>query len=346
MDRLVDHINDKHIPPRQKKYFCEWEGCTRKSLPHTSAYALKAHMRSHTKEKPFMCQVPECDRSFTRSDALAKHMRTVHETEALRPSDPVPRGHTGGIAQVDSKTNGPPSNGNLVGRKLKLTFKGGNKIASSTESASSSEPKVEGNMPALLTVSLAYAAGLTNPEAAFLEPEESREETLLNAVDMDSLPFALPVESSYYPPEIYKDMDEDERNLPPSQWYRLLRRQIRWATEDSRDLEKQLADLRARTDDLRGNPVTKAAVKEDEVGDVVRKEEWGIVEKLLEKIANGEYEVAASGLKDRGELMVKSEDSTDEVGQKLDRMQVFDKIKDLPYWKQQPRQTVNEASMN
>lgn len=35
----------------------------------------------------------ECDRSFTRSDALAKHMRTVHETEALRPSDPVPKSH-------------------------------------------------------------------------------------------------------------------------------------------------------------------------------------------------------------------------------------------------------------
>lgn len=33
----------------------------------------------------------ECDRSFTRSDALAKHMRIVHETEALRPSDPTPR---------------------------------------------------------------------------------------------------------------------------------------------------------------------------------------------------------------------------------------------------------------
>ena len=36
----------------------------------------------------------ECDKSFTRSDALAKHMRTVHETEALRPSDPVPRNHS------------------------------------------------------------------------------------------------------------------------------------------------------------------------------------------------------------------------------------------------------------
>ena len=37
---------------------------------------------------------PECDKAFTRSDALAKHMRTVHETEALRPSDPVPKNYS------------------------------------------------------------------------------------------------------------------------------------------------------------------------------------------------------------------------------------------------------------
>ena len=33
----------------------------------------------------------ECDEAFTRSDALAKHTRAVHETEALRSSDPVPK---------------------------------------------------------------------------------------------------------------------------------------------------------------------------------------------------------------------------------------------------------------
>ncbi|KAI1209424.1 uncharacterized protein F4807DRAFT_426667 [Annulohypoxylon truncatum] len=91
MDKLVEHIHNDHIESRQKKYTCEWVGCTRKSMAHASGYALKAHMRSHTREKPFYCYLPECDRAFTRSDALAKHMRTVHETEALRPSDPVPK---------------------------------------------------------------------------------------------------------------------------------------------------------------------------------------------------------------------------------------------------------------
>jgi hypothetical protein len=58
MDRLVQHIHNDHIDSRQKKYTCEWIGCSRKSLPHASGYALKAHMRSHTREKPFYCYLP------------------------------------------------------------------------------------------------------------------------------------------------------------------------------------------------------------------------------------------------------------------------------------------------
>ena len=58
MDKLVEHIHNEHIETRQKKYTCEWSDCSRKSMAHASGYALKAHMRSHTREKPFYCALP------------------------------------------------------------------------------------------------------------------------------------------------------------------------------------------------------------------------------------------------------------------------------------------------
>lgn len=58
MDRLVKHIHDEHIEGRQKKYTCQWVGCARQGANHASGYALKAHMRSHTREKPFFCYLP------------------------------------------------------------------------------------------------------------------------------------------------------------------------------------------------------------------------------------------------------------------------------------------------
>lgn len=128
MDELVKHIHDVHIQDLQATgvYTCEWIGCSRKGKKHASGYALKAHMRSHTREKPFYCYLPECDRSFTRSDALAKHMRTVHETEALRPSDPVPKSMQPGGGQpgpnyATAPSLGTPSNG--TSKRLKIIIK-------------------------------------------------------------------------------------------------------------------------------------------------------------------------------------------------------------------------------
>ncbi|THH01981.1 hypothetical protein EW026_g814 [Hermanssonia centrifuga] len=72
------HIHDDHIGVHKSNYTCEWRTCARRGLAQTSRFALISHIRSHTGEKPFVCPLPECDKSFTRSDALAKHTRMQH----------------------------------------------------------------------------------------------------------------------------------------------------------------------------------------------------------------------------------------------------------------------------
>ena len=54
----------------EKPYKCTWEGCTWK---FARSDELTRHYRKHTGAKPFKCK--HCDKAFSRSDHLALHMR-------------------------------------------------------------------------------------------------------------------------------------------------------------------------------------------------------------------------------------------------------------------------------
>ncbi|KAF2401217.1 hypothetical protein EJ06DRAFT_529348 [Trichodelitschia bisporula] len=211
MDNLVDHLHEEHIQARQKKYTCEWGDCARRGVAHASGYALRAHMRSHTREKPFYCSLPECDRSFTRSDALAKHMRTVHETEALRPSDPVPKHHS---SNPQNKT-----------QRVRLTFKG---VGSNGDASKE-----------LKTVSVPTSPV---PEGG---PEADYEQN--NAVYVTDDGNTSHINTSgerRFPADV--QFTEEELALPADQLFRLLRRQLAWVSQDAEDLRREVDELDAR----------------------------------------------------------------------------------------------------
>ena len=160
----------------------------------------------------------ECDRSFTRSDALAKHMRTVHETEALRPSDPVPKNH-----------NPPHPNGTAGSqgtlRRIKITM-GGSKTTNG------------------------------NPDLPTLPTDQP------GHVDMDTLPLDLPP----WPADL--QFTPAELALPPSQLFRLLRRQLHWAQQERDQLRAEMESL-----------------------DENRRNEWKATQLLVDDILSKEIEV-------------------------------------------------------
>ena len=159
----------------------------------------------------------ECDKAFTRSDALAKHMRTVHEPEPPRNT---------GTGNNTAAAVEPVPPGKKSGIKIKLT--------NGTASAANIKPP----------------APPTPTDAALLAPshdEDGNPVTPSHPHDnIQYIPAHHPITGQpgfmiTYPPDVH--FSAWESTISADQLLRLLRRQVHWAEKEGEDLKSEVEKL-------------------------------------------------------------------------------------------------------
>ncbi|EGT50876.1 hypothetical protein CAEBREN_08758 [Caenorhabditis brenneri] len=73
-EELADHISNVHIPRGEEEFVCYWNKCGREGDPLKARYKLVNHLRVHTRETPFKCDI--CQLQFSRAENLKNHKRT------------------------------------------------------------------------------------------------------------------------------------------------------------------------------------------------------------------------------------------------------------------------------
>jgi hypothetical protein len=132
-------------------------------------------------------------------------MRTVHETEALRPSDPVPKHHS----------SNPSNNKQRIRLILNANDKKPEKGSTPGSPASHSHP----------------------PASAAIPPASDVDYSHNNVVYLQDMASPNAPTMVQFPPDI--TFTERELSLPAPELFQLLRRQLQWAQQESEHLRAE-----------------------------------------------------------------------------------------------------------
>ncbi|KAG5676979.1 hypothetical protein PVAND_006770 [Polypedilum vanderplanki] len=85
LEKLANHVSIMHsAAATDNLYYCRWEGCTRTNRGFNARYKMLVHCRTHTKEKPHVCNFPDCGKSFSRAENLKIHIRSHTQERPYR----------------------------------------------------------------------------------------------------------------------------------------------------------------------------------------------------------------------------------------------------------------------
>ncbi|WWC91788.1 uncharacterized protein L201_006735 [Kwoniella dendrophila CBS 6074] len=113
---LIEHVKDDHINTLKDFFICEWYNCPRTGQKQASRHSLSTHMRMHTGERPYACQHQGCSKSFTRSDALQKHIKSQHSEKPITAAKPTPNQSTPQTTTNNSNNNNSKAKGKSKSR--------------------------------------------------------------------------------------------------------------------------------------------------------------------------------------------------------------------------------------
>ena len=170
----------------------------------------------------------ECDRSFTRSDALAKHMRTVHETEALRPSDPVPKSHQ----------NHPQNIANTA--YADALFRRQSKAISSGAANGDGSFRVM----QLTTPTTPSPSPFPASANGHFSTRNSHNNNTCQESDSEVENGGSKTRKSYY--STSDPYSPDETHRPPRELYHYLKQKLKWVQQAHEDLQKELEVFTSR----------------------------------------------------------------------------------------------------